>query len=329
MSEEVYDLLTDPEADVSDPLLQPHPDHFIPPEGSNIPKGPGGEIADDTSPIEIYEAIIGTNEIVDHGIVSGLIDRGRSVAKIKMPGHKSLTKVAPDKISNSWQNLKQQDQLGNFVGTGWILGSAQKILLTNHHVLPLPDAAQSARLEFGYQRNVLKDTTSTSHKMVLDPDSVFVTSPVKSFGGLDYTAVALSKQAPEELGFLDYNIGNTALQTAQVYVVQYPAGDPKSYSVNHNRRINLTDKYVTYTSDTRGGSSGSPLFDDDLNLIGIHHIGNNRVQVGKQELLTNLGSRIEVVIADLAGQLHSSGWDAAKVEEWFGDGSVLKEFNQI
>lgn len=321
---EQYDLLS-PDTDESiASMLKPDPLHFSPPDDSGLAKG---EVSFwDMTADSVFEAIIGTNEIVDHGIVAGLIERGRSVARVRVRGHQELTNVSPEQIDTAWQNLAQTGRLRSFVGTGWIFGEARKVFLTNHHVLPIREAAATARLEFEYQRDLLRNTTSTGHVMHLRPEKLFLTSPTLKHKGLDYTAVALNEQAPEDLGFLEYKAGNSADFASLVYVVQHPGGDPKAYVVNHNRKINLNEQYLTYTCDTKGGSSGSPLFDENLNLIGIHHIGNHQVEVDGQKLYTNLGSRMEVVITDLAGQLSAAGWDADRVEEWFGDGSALAAF---
>ena len=38
---------------------------------------------------------------------------------------------------------------------------------------------------------------------------------------------------------------------------------------------------------------------------------------------------MEVVIDDLARQMHKANWDEARVEEWFGAGSVFKSFQEV
>jgi endonuclease G len=144
------------------------------------------------------------------------------------------------------------------------------------------------------------------------------------FDGLDYTIVALAEQAPEKFGFLEPTSGVTAQFAGQIHVVQHPGGNPKAYVLNHNRLANFDDRYVTYFSDTQGGSSGSPLFNDDFKLIGIHHIGNNRVTIAGQSMFTNLGSRIEVVVQDIARQLATSGLTEDALEFWFGNGPLLE-----
>lgn len=116
----------------------------------------------------------------------------------------------------------------------------------------------------------------------------------------------------------------------KIYVVQHPGGKPKAYVVNHNRKVNEDAHYLTYTSDTEVGSSGAALFDDNLNLIGIHHYGNHKLFVGGSEKLTNLGSRIEIVVQDIAIQLRAMGdCDEEKVKHWFGTGAVLETWQRL
>ena len=92
--------------------------------------------------------------------------------------------------------------------------------------------------------------------------------------------------------------------------------------------MNTLSPYLTYTSDTDVGSSGSPLFDDTLRLVGIHHLGGYRVKIGGREELTNLGSRIEAVVDDAIQQLITKGWDTEQVAHWFGEGYILNTWKR-
>ncbi len=57
----------------------------------------------------------------------------------------------------------------------------------------------------------------------------------------------------------------------RIYVIGHPEGKELSYSLQDNRLIAYDVEYVHYRSPTTHGSSGSPLFNDDWLLIGIHH----------------------------------------------------------
>ena len=270
---------------------------------------------------ETLEAIIGENDLVDHALLAGLLRAGRAVARLVLPSAPGIHALPPDARSDAWAQAAAANGLVQGFGTGWILGSARRLLITNNHVIPLPEAARGAAAEFGYERG-LRTAARPEHVLRLDPDAFFLTSPNLAFGGLDYTLVALAQPAPAELGFLAPVQGVTAARSSAIFVVQHPRGDPKAYVLNHNRKVNQTPEFVTYISDTLEGSSGAPLFDDGLRLVGIHHLGNYQVMIGTRAEMTNLGSRIEAVVSDLVRQLHARGAGEADVLHWFGDGVI-------
>jgi hypothetical protein len=272
--------------------------------------------------------LIGTSEIVDHGIVAGLIKAGRCIARIVTDGVDELVEMPPGKREKRWQEADAAHELRRFYGTGWVLGKARRVLVTNNHILPLPQAARSATAEFGYERAIRAEALP-ERVLHFSPDDLFFTSPNLKYEGLDYTAVALSEPAPEHLGYLEPRQGTVASMAAKIFVVQHPRGDPKAYVVNHNKKVSADDRYVTYLADTDEGSSGSPLFDERMRLVGIHHVGGHRVTFEGSEVVTNLGSRIEVVIEDLIRQLMAAGWDEPSIRDWFGEGFVLNTWRRL
>lgn len=283
-------------------------------------------IDDSMSAMAIFDKLTQINQLVDHGIVAELIKLGKAVVHIRMKGHGSLSSTQPRRLQSTWDKLSKAGSLGTYVGTGWVFGAKRKVLMTNNHVLPLIDAAKTANIYFEYLTDFRTGRKSSKKIVKLAPEKLFFTSPVLKFSGLDYTAVALEDVADEEFGYIEYEEGSTAKEATRVYVPQHPRGRTKTYVFHNNFKVNVADNYMTYTSDTEGGSSGSPLFDEKLNLIGIHHVGNYSTDEENVRLLTNLGSRIEVVIKDLAGQIKDAGWDETQVKEWFGEGSVLNAF---
>ncbi len=286
-------------------------------------------IDDSMSSMKIFDKLAQINQLVDHSIVAELIKLGKSVVHMRMKGHSSLTSAHPSKLQKTWDELKKKNKLKTYVGTGWVFGSERKVIITNNHVLPLKDAAATATLHFDYLTDFRTGKKSTRKLMRLAPEKLFFTSPVQSKGGLDFTVVALEEVADEEYGFLEYEGDHTAKDATRIYVPQHPRGRTKTYVFHNNFKVNQSDDYLTYTSDTEGGSSGSPLFDEKLRLIGLHHVGNYRdnPEGSWARMNTNLGSRIEVVLRDLADQLIDADWTEDQIKEWFGDGSVLKMFN--
>jgi hypothetical protein len=56
-------------------------------------------------------------------------------------------------------------------------------------------------------------------------------------------------------------------------VIHHPGGDRKRISIRENRLVATDDRWLRYTSDTGFGSSGSPVFNDQWEMVALHHGG--------------------------------------------------------
>ena len=80
---------------------------------------------------------------------------------------------------------------------------------------------------------------------------------------------------------LSIGTGTEPVAGAPVFIIQHPAGEPKQISkincaagtVPVDGRTSASD--FTHTCDTVGGSSGSPVFNETGDLVGLHHYGFN------------------------------------------------------
>ncbi len=61
----------------------------------------------------------------------------------------------------------------------------------------------------------------------------------------------------------------------RIYIIGHPYGGDLSFTFQDNHLVACHDKAtrIRYYSSASPGSSGSPLFDENLNLIGMHHAG--------------------------------------------------------
>jgi hypothetical protein len=59
----------------------------------------------------------------------------------------------------------------------------------------------------------------------------------------------------------------------RVYVIGYPLGQALAFSMQDNKLLGALDPLIHYRAPTRPGSSGSPVFDGEWRLVGIHHGG--------------------------------------------------------
>ena len=63
--------------------------------------------------------IIGTSEIVDHGILAGLMKAGRCVARIVTDGVEKLAGLHPDEREARWQEAEANHEIKRFKGGGY------------------------------------------------------------------------------------------------------------------------------------------------------------------------------------------------------------------
>jgi V8-like Glu-specific endopeptidase len=64
------------------------------------------------------------------------------------------------------------------------------------------------------------------------------------------------------------------LLNRRAYVIGHPRGLAQpQFSMQDNVLLDYDDRVVHYRSPTEGGSSGSPVFNNDWQLIGLHHAG--------------------------------------------------------
>jgi V8-like Glu-specific endopeptidase len=62
-------------------------------------------------------------------------------------------------------------------------------------------------------------------------------------------------------------------ESARVYIIGHPKGGTLSFSLNDNRLLDYDDRLLHYRAPTEGGSSGSPVFNEEWQLLGLHHGG--------------------------------------------------------
>ena len=212
-------------------------------------------------------------------------------------------------------------------GTGFLLGP--DVLLTNHHVLPDPARARLARCIFEYQLGVDRKPKETV-AFRLDPDSLFITSPAET--GLDYTFVRIDAAAAIRFGQIPASRGSFgSLQGEYAHVVQHPAGKMKRVTYRDNRIYEDDGLFIRYTADTEPGSSGSPVFNNDWQLIGLHHRSRRITQAqidAEPELARyqylNQAIKLSAVASDLENRLQGDAKLAAReVLRCFGDTDLL------
>ncbi|MFI9307452.1 endonuclease [Streptomyces triculaminicus] len=193
------------------------------------------------------ERLMGRNDLVDVGFLEAGSLAARSVGRVFVGGR------------------------GAHYGTGFLV--SESLLLTNNHVLRDPEQAGRGLVRFNYQAGP-DGRQLEPVEFDLEPARFFVTDR-----HLDFTLVAVAARSRhgEPLGAF----GRLGLSEAQgkvilgelVNIVQHPGGEPKQLALRENEVVDLLDDFVQYGADTRQGSSGAPVFNDQWEVVALHHAG--------------------------------------------------------
>jgi endonuclease I len=156
-----------------------------------------------------------------------------------------------------------------------------RLFLTNNHVLPAKQDAVHSVVEFDYQLDTLGRLLPV-REFRLDPDAFYMTSQK-----LDFTLVAVQPMALDntELRLFAWlrliGAEGKILIGDPVNIIQHPNGRPKQIAFRNNRLLDLLDLYEHYETDTEPGSSGSPVFNDQWEVVALHHSGVPRMKDGQ------------------------------------------------
>lgn len=201
------------------------------------------------------------------------------------------------------------------LGTGTLV--SPQLLLTNNHVLPTPEVAGQVVVEFSAEVDIDNMPKQTARYRPA-PNRFFVTDR-----HLDYTVVCV---APGPDGAAPGTVfgwnpliaapGKIVIGEA-MNVIGHPSGRLKEISIRDNRLdLQLAD-FLHYTSDTEPGNSGSPVFNDQWEMVAVHHAGvprkNEQGRVLRKDgtvwqsgdgddaidWIANEGTRVSVLLRDL------------------------------
>lgn len=198
------------------------------------------------------------------------------------------------KAAQAVVHLRVGREGGNEVlGTGFMVAS--DLLMTNHHVIRSATEAEATTGSFNYQLDCKKQVCDpvTTHTM---NEGVFHTN-----SELDYTVMQLDN--PPESGAL--TLRSVQVQRDErVTIIQHPGGHLKQLSMQNNFVAFADARIVQYTTSTLPGSSGSPVLNDALEVVAIHHSGGMLAEPGTgRRYLRNAGTSMIAVLNDL--KLHA------------------------
>ena len=169
-------------------------------------------------------------------------------------------------------------RIGSAAGSGVLVGP--RLLMTNNHVLRSIDDALTAEAQFDYQENVSGDLLPVQ-AFRLDPKSFFVTDKTLDFTIVGVTEVSAKGEPISRYPWMKLipTLGK-AEKGEPLNIIQHPRGGLKQIALRNNEVIEIPagkPDFLYYTTDTEPGSSGSPCFNDQWELIALHHSGVPRM----------------------------------------------------
>ncbi|MDZ8236373.1 MAG: LamG-like jellyroll fold domain-containing protein [Nostoc sp. ChiQUE01a] len=215
-------------------------------------------------------------------------------------------------------------------GTGFLVGG--NYLLTNNHVISSPNIAKQCIAQFNYiEDNFTTADQLIDYK--LEPECLFICNPnldytlvqLKgnsftkhpgySFGWIklieddknilpgftlnesELTQIKEEKFTEKQLQYIGFQEKEGRISGDIVLIVQHPKGMYKKIVLHNNKIIDngIYKNFLRYTLDSDYGSSGSPVFNRNWELVALHHA--HKQNVDKKSL--QQGIRIYRIIEDL------------------------------
>lgn len=176
-------------------------------------------------------------------------------------------------VAQSVGRINVKSRHGRLLGYGTGFLVASNLLLTNNHVLESVEVARHSDVQFNHQYDINGYLTQSEY-FNIRPDILFLTNQA-----LDYTLVAIhaigragTSSSTFGCNQLLEDIGKVLLAD-HVSIIQHPNGEPKKIAIRENRIVGITENFLHYQTDTSPGSSGSPVYNDEWEVVGLHHSG--------------------------------------------------------
>ena len=193
---------------------------------------------------------------------------------------------------------KVEIKIGNnqySVGTGFLFkvkNIDDLFFITNYHVINSQKDIDKTRIIFDYELDI-EGNTIPSRSFNIDADGPWYCSEVQD---CDATIFKLldKNNTLSEYGYIrlkEIEISKNDF----VNIIQHPKGEMKQISLYHNIVTNTNDRVVQYLTDTLKGSSGSPVFNSDWDVVAVHHSGGGS-KPGEPQLPEGKKSRNEGIL---------------------------------
>lgn len=203
------------------------------------------------------------------------------------------------------------DTNGRRVGTGFLVAASavglgpdtELVFVTNSHVISesVKDAISPAGAWVTFELESAAQGKPVSHKVV--PEVLFTSPPgdlgVTAEGRLDVTVVKLESWPEGGLALRTNESLPMLSRKTKVFVVGHPSGDALQLSLHDSELLDICDhdRLLHYRTPTEPGSSGSPVFNTNWEVVALHHAGSSAMPRlrGKGQYEANEGISMQAI----------------------------------
>lgn len=203
------------------------------------------------------------------------------------------------------------DTNGRRLGTGFLVAAGslglgpdtELVFVTNSHVISdtVKDAIPSANAWVTFELESAAKGKPVSHKVM--PQVLFTSPPgdpgITAQDRLDVTVVKLESWPDGGLALRTNDSLPTPSRKTKVFVVGHPSGDALQLSLHDSELLDVCDhdRLLHYRTPTEPGSSGSPVFNTNWEVVALHHAGSSAMPRlrGKGQYEANEGISIRSI----------------------------------
>lgn len=223
---------------------------------------------------EVAEKIIGENTLRPISFLSKGIQAAHSVVYLEVASPRSR-----------WS------------GSGFMI--SPRLLLTNHHIIPDRTLLEQTVVRFNYQVNLHGNPELIDQYRAV-PNGVYYANKE-----MDYALIEVEDNPAQKWGHLTLKTRLPRVDD-RVNIIQHPNGLPKQVSIQNNFVKFVNRNKLQYITSTLPGSSGSPVLDDEWQVVGLHRAGGwLKEDEDSPTYYRNEGVAIGAILKDLPREIRT------------------------